>query len=183
MKAKDEANTQRITKGQKKKHVSQMTPEEIAFIKKVVFRSLNEHKNKLVVSTHLIDKMIDYRSDFDHRIALTTLEHLEHTLIEYSHKSKNNGVNIYKRRITVRSQIPQEVELDGKLTSCNMVFVLDMDECVVISSWFNKETYHHNNINWSRYNKNLKIISNNHLRGKRGSKNRNKKNACFRKRG
>lgn len=177
---KDEANSHRVSKNQKKKHVKQMTQDEIAFIKKVVFRALNEHNNKIKVSPHVLDKMMEYRTDYEINAVRAMLEHLDKHLIEYSHKTKN-AVNVYKRRILIRSTEEFEVMLDHKVQPCHLCVVLDIDKCEIITTYWCKAQWQHPNLRMKRYNKNLKIISNTFKRGKRGSKNRNKKNKSFRK--
>lgn len=177
---KDEANTLRKTKHQQKKHISQMTPEEIKVIKKIVFRSLNANNNRIKISTHVIDKMIDKRTDYEVRAVRTMLEHLDQHLIEYSHKTKNR-VNVYKRRILLRSSEEFDVFLDDVVQPANLCVVLDIDTCTVITTYFCKANWHHPNLRMKRYNANLKIISNTYKQGKRGSKNRNKKNKSFKK--
>lgn len=175
MKGKASIGVVRKSGGQKKKHVTQMTPEEITCIKKQVFRALRENNNRIKTQVHLVDKIIDEVTDYDPKAFRQALEGLEHTLIEYSHKEKNNGANIYKKRITVKCKPIYKVILNGELTDCHLIVVMDINKSTVVTSWFNDVSDNHETINWSRYDQNTKIISNNLKNGRRGSKKRNKK--------
>lgn len=165
----------RKTPNQRKKHVKQMTKEEISFVRKVALRALHEHKRKIIVSTHVIDKMIDDRADYNQKRVIIMLENLEKHLVEYSHIEKNNGINVFKRRILLRDNEVVTVDDEGETKQCNLCIVYDIDYCTVITSFYNPVEFTHEKLNWRRYSKSLKIISNTYKKGKRGSKRLNKK--------
>lgn len=146
------------TKAQQKKHVSQMTPEEVNYLQAYAMNGLKRNK-RLQVSAHTINKMIDNHTYCDTNEAKRCLQDLRNTIVEYSVKKYAN--NYRNKRVTVRSKDITMVEMKNETIPCNICYVIDIDKSRIITTFVNKVSDTHDSINMKRYNKDLKIISRN----------------------
>lgn len=146
------------TKAQQKKHVSQMTSEEVNYLQAYTMNGLKRNK-RLQVSSHTINKMIDNHTYCDTNEAKRCLHDLRNTIVEYSVKKYAN--NYRNKRVTVRSKEITLVEMNNETIPCNICYVIDIDKSRIITTFVNKVSDTHESINMTRYNKDLKIISRN----------------------
>lgn len=138
------------TREQVKKHVSQMTKDEVNFL---VNRLRDLDISKLQISYHLQQKFIDK----DENLLVNSLlrEDLADLVVEYNETEQKYGTD---RRVLIR--LPEEILVDLGYFSryCNLCIVYSFVKNKVITAYYNKVGDNHSTIDMSRYDKNLKII-------------------------
>jgi hypothetical protein len=146
----------KATNGQQKKHVTQMTREEISYL---VQKCKNIPLQKVTISKHLLQKGISFKK----ADILTTLQtsNLNSLIIEYNETPKSNGST--DKRVLIRSNISKDVEFETKngkkfTSPAQMCFVISLKTYEVITVYWNKSNDGHTTMDWSRYQKHLKIL-------------------------
>lgn len=143
----------KITPGQRKKHISQMSEREV----KTVIGKLKTLKNPRP-SRHLQEKIDGEGLHIDNELVNETLQNAnENNIIEYNSVVYSNGGR--SRRTLLRSQDSRSVYIpeQRKNVNCNLCFVVDMDKNMIVTSYWNATNDNHNNINWKRYDNSLDI--------------------------
>lgn len=143
------------TKGQVKKHVSQMSKEEIQYLARRV---------KLVSGSY---KWTAHSLDSSRMFNMLTVERLlnspdlEKCIIEYNETPSKKRKGFIEKRVLLRSTFSKEVLLNHKGTSsleeANLCISIDIMTGVVVTAYWNKVTDNHKNIDMRRYNKTLRI--------------------------
>lgn len=137
------------TPGQRKKHISQMTSNEISFL---VYKI--QHLDKIIYSNHLLKKHIT----FNEKTILKTLKssNLKNCIIEYNETPSKDFLD---RRVLIRSEIAENVLINNNnYELCNLCFVLSIVSKKVITVYYNKSNDNHTSLNLNRYDNTLKII-------------------------
>lgn len=138
----------RTTENQEKKHYTQMTNEELTYLKNKLH---NMNKRNLVISTHARDK-----NEFnDADIKQLPFEVTNDMIIEFNRTEKRNFID---KRVTVRSKKVYDVNINGKIEKCNIIAVFSLTTNRVVTVFWNLASDMHESINMSRYNKDLKIL-------------------------
>lgn len=140
----------KTTQNQIKKHITQMTPHETAFIAK---------RLKKVYSNY---KWHPHFSDSSRLFNMMTIERLllspniTDCIIEYNQRGDD-------RRVLLRSTFSSNVTLekDGKRfeADANLCIVIDIYTGVIITAYWNEVTDHHDTVNMNRYTADLRICS------------------------
>ena len=140
----------KTTENQIKKHISQMTSDETAFIAKrlkMVYANYKWHPHFLN-SSRLFNMMTVER--------LLISPNIQDCIIEYNQRGND-------RRVLLRSTFSSNVTLekDGKSyeADANLCLVIDIYTGVIVTAYWNEATDHHDNVNMKRYNAELKICS------------------------
>lgn len=142
--------TVKTTENQVKKHISQMTPEETAFIAKrlkLVYANYKWHPHFLN-SSRLFNMMTVER--------LLISPNIQECIIEYNQRGND-------RRVLLRSTFSSVVTLEKDGASfeadANLCLVIDIYTGVIVTAYWNEANDHHDNVNMKRYNAELKICS------------------------
>lgn len=133
----------KITKGQIKKHCSQFTRKEKEMLVQVV-RSTNT--NNLKYAKHIHREFIN--DTLVKTIQNCTIDNIKDFSISTIHKDD--------LRVLIRSNYQDTVELDGKVTKCNLCFVLALNNNTIITTWYNSINRKKDKVNMNRYT-NFKI--------------------------
>lgn len=131
------------TKGQVKKHYTQCTKTELAYLE-ILLKSLGSLK----LSSHAKKKDITINMD-DIKKALKD-NNLKNTIIEYN---ETNG----DKRVLIRSKERYLTNVNNQLVYCNLCFVVSLIKKEVITAYYNSTKDNHDNVDLRRYNKNLQI--------------------------
>lgn len=134
----------KITKGQVKKHCSQMTTKEKDMLVKVV---RNTNIDNLKYASHIHREFIT--ETLVKTIKNCTPDNIKDFSISTIHKNE--------MRVLIRSNYQDIVELDGKVQKCNLCFVLQLNTNTIITTWYNSINRKKDKVNMNRYCKNLKI--------------------------
>lgn len=159
MQAKDNARYGKPNSKQKRKHITQMSDEEISFIEKTFAENYYANNRKLTISTHVSDKINKGATDIDMSVVTRILHQFKDCLIEYSHITKYQGRCVSDRRVLLRSKEVLKVKMDGHNSKCNFCMVVDIDTCKIVTTWFNHSYYNHHHLRLHRYDENLNIIN------------------------
>lgn len=133
----------KITKGQIKKHCSQFTRKEKEMLVQVV-RSTNT--NNLKYAKHIHREFIN--DTLVKTIQNCTIDNIKDFSISSIHRDD--------LRVLIRSNYQDTVELDGKVTKCNLCFVLALNTNTIITTWYNSINRKKDKVNMNRYT-NFKI--------------------------
>lgn len=133
----------KITKGQIKKHCSQFTRKEKEMLVQVV-RSTNT--NNLKYAKHIHREFIN--DTLIKTIQNCTIDNIKDFSISTIHRDD--------LRVLIRSNYQDTVELDGKVTKCNLCFVLALNNNTIITTWYNSINRKKDKVNMNRYT-NFKI--------------------------
>lgn len=132
-----------ITKGQIKKHYTQCTNDEITYLANRVKSIKN-----IRLSKHAKEKDITININDIKRIIKS--KDLKKCIIEYN---ETNG----DKRVLIRSKEQYPTNVNNSTIYCNLCFVLSLIKKEIVTAYFNSAKDHHDNINFKRYNANLKI--------------------------
>lgn len=136
---------------QMKKHVSQMSQKEQKHLIKSV-----QQLTRLELAQHVFRKVKYDGLDFQPVAIVAVLKHLtSENIIEYNVTLKENGHK--SERLLLRSTEEYPVMIEGEVVVCNLCFSLDITNGDIITVYWNKATDTHDNIDWGRYQANLKI--------------------------
>ena len=138
------------TQNQTKKHVSQMAKEEILFLKRRIKLVYNSYK----WSPHFLKSSRLFNMLTIERLLMTP--NIEDCIIEYNQRDND-------KRVLLRSTFSSNVTLekDGKnyMADANLCIVIDIYTGEIITAYWNEVGDHHDNVNMSRYDSRLKIVS------------------------
>lgn len=76
-------------------------------------------------------------------------------IIEYNTTKKSYGID---KRVVLRSKEVYNVEIGENIIECNLCFVISILSGEVITAYYNNINDNHENIDWARYNENLKVF-------------------------
>ena len=143
----------KITEGQIKKHRTQMSEQELTYIKQVLGPI-----PELKVSEHLERRRKEGKCDFQWTsLAKTLLFQFEEAIIEFNQVFNLDG-SVRGRRVLFRAKHVELAEIKGRgLVPCNLCFVVDIDCKSIITAYYNAVTDNHSSINWKRYDASLSI--------------------------
>lgn len=147
----------KTTKGQKKKHIEQMTREEIAYLKKQI-KLFPTWKAKM--SKHLKRKMVTL--DLNEVEDMLLDRNAERFIVEYNETILESGET--DRRLLLRSDKSRKVKFKTRRkkiveAEANLCFVISLDHYEIITAYWNKVDDGHTNVHWNRYNQSLKIAN------------------------
>ena len=145
----------KVTKGQEKKHIEQMTEEEVAYLKKQIRlfphwkAKKSKHLKRKMVSLDLIeveDMLLDRKA--------------ERFIVEYNETVLDSGE--IDRRLLLRSDKPRMVKFKTRKkkvieAEANLCIVISLDRFEIVTAYWNKVEDAHKTIQWSRYNNQLAI--------------------------
>lgn len=132
------------TKGQQKKHYTQMTQEEIDYLYNEILKI-----SRLRVQSHMWDKIDKYELDaFFVRNILDRIT--KESIVEY-----NNGKRHERRVVLADKRNPIEAS-DG--STMYLTVVIDIDDQYFVTLWVNDINDNHDTLNMNYYDKNLQII-------------------------
>ena len=139
----------KTTVNQQKKHYTQMSKEELTFLKSQI-----QNIKDIKPSWHLENKAsIEYKMEDVFKV-VTDLD-LENRIIEFNTTPSRGAID---KRVLLRSKEVYSVDINGKQTNCNLCFVISIKTHELITVYYNEYNDSHNTIDWKRYDKNLKII-------------------------
>lgn len=133
----------KITKGQIKKHCTQFTRKEKEMLVEVV---RNTNINDLKYANHIHREFLN--DTLVKTIKNCTIDNIKDFSISTIHRDD--------LRVLIRSNYQDTVELDGKVTKCNLCFVLALNTNTIITTWYNNVNRQKKNVNMKRYT-NFKI--------------------------
>lgn len=142
----------KITNNQIKKHFTQMTKNEIEFLKLKIDRI----KNYITVSEHLTSKCNKINT-----LTVNQILNSEYDIIEYNETPNYNGTD---KRVLIRSKMQFDTIFVDTITNlktieqCNICVVISIVSGIIITGYLNKCNDAHYTINFNRYDKNLSII-------------------------
>jgi hypothetical protein len=152
MKASQNIQRGRIkkTKDQIKKHVSQMTQEEIMYLQKRVKMISGNYKwGKHFLENGRLFNMLTIER-------LLNSPNIDECLIEYNERDKD-------KRVLLRSTFSSNVSLEKNgvmyMADANLCIVVDIFTGEVVTAYWNEVGDNHDNVNMRRYNAELKICA------------------------
>lgn len=144
------------TENQKKKHITQMTKKEIAYLKNEL-KLLPSWQAKM--SKHLIKKRVTVNiQDVEDTLVA---QNVADCIVEYNETIDSSGQS--DRRILIRCDIPKMVRFKTRRKNvveamAHLCFVISLDTYSIVTAYWNKISDDHESINWERYSKHLSII-------------------------
>lgn len=133
----------KITKGQIKKHCTQFTRKEKEMLVQIV---RNTNVNDLKYANHIHREFLN--DTLVKTIQNCTIDNIKDFSISTIHRDD--------LRVLIRSNYQDTVELDGKVTKCNLCFVLALNNNTIITTWYNSINRKKDKVNMNRYT-NFKI--------------------------
>lgn len=134
-----------VTEGQEKKHITQMTKDEVMAITNKLY-SLNIGQTKL--SFHLQEKL-DSEELSIYKSQMVRLL-LDFEIIEYNNTRGQS-------RVLLRGLSKEDTLVDGVIKKSNLCIVWNLDTNNIVTAYWNCISDNHNTIDLRRYNANLKI--------------------------
>lgn len=141
--------TVRKTNNQFKKFVTQFKGDD--FEKCLIAINNTLHK-KIYASSHLKRKSA---VSYDMKEICDVLKSNKFDIIEYNYVQYSDHRD---NRVVVKSWDSYNVNVDGKDTECNMIFVLSVTNHQIVTLWYNSIDDDHKTLNMSRYNKNIEVV-------------------------
>lgn len=145
----------KLTKNQKKKHIEQMTEEEVDHLKKQIrlFPTWQLKKSK-----HLKRKMVSL--NLDEVEAMLLDRKAERFIIEYNETVLPSGDT--DRRLLLRSDKSRMVRFRTRRKKvverrANLCFVISLNRYELVTAYWNKVDDSHETIQWNRYSDQLAI--------------------------
>ena len=138
------------TENQLKKHITQMSADEISFLKRRLKQVYTSYKwsPHFASSSRLFNMMTIER--------LLRTPDIENCIIEYNQRDND-------KRVLLRSEFSSNVmlEKDGVnyLTDANLCIVIDIFTGEIITAYWNEVGDNHSNVNMKRYTADLQICS------------------------
>lgn len=146
----------KVTNGQIKKNVKQMTLEEKSYLKAKLYAMTQLDRTKITMTQHCLDK----GTNMSLVEMMSILE--DCTLIDFNYNTLDES-----RRVVIRSNKiykvtdPEATSKKAKKIKSFCKLVIDIDTNTIITTWMNKvedEEKKNVNLNMSRYDANLQII-------------------------
>ena len=143
----------KITEGQVKKHRTQMSEQELMYIKQELGPI-----PELKISQHLEQRRKEGKCEFQLiSLAKTLLFQFEEAIVEFNQIFNLDG-SVRGRRVLFRAKHVELADIRGcGLVPCNLCFVVDIDCKSIVTAYYNAVTDNHANINWTRYDASLSI--------------------------
>lgn len=142
----------KVTEGQRKKHVSQMSEYELHRLCRRI-----KGVKRIRVSRHLKQKVENKEVSFTYSMIWDVLNNIHKThVVEY------NRTSFYDKeesRVLLRTQKSYPVKIDeiGEVR-CNLCFVLSINRGNIVTAYWNEVDDNHTTINLERYDENLKMV-------------------------
>lgn len=145
----------KVTKGQQKKHIQQMTTDEVAYLRKEI-RYFPHWKVKQ--SKHLKRKMVSLNLQEVEDMLLD--RKAERFIVEYNETVLPTGDT--DRRLLLRSDKSRIVRFKTRNKEvvearANLCIVVSLDRFEIVTAYWNKVEDAHKTIQWHRYNEQLAI--------------------------
>ena len=142
----------KVTQGQRKKHVSQMSDYEL----RRLCRRIKGIK-RLNASWHLSQKMKKKEISFTYEMIYDVLKNIHKShIIEYNLSMFNEQE---ESRVLLRTHKSYPVQIDGKgQVYCNLCFVIALNTGRIVTAYWNDAKDNHKSINLNRYDEKLEII-------------------------
>lgn len=139
----------RRTYKQEKKHYTQLSKEELIYLKKKIYSIRN-----IKPSWHLVEKndILIRKSDI---LKVLRDSEIKDLIIEYNVTPNFHGVD---KRVVLRSREEYTVDTGDNVVQCNLCFVISILKGEIITAYYNNINDNHETINWARYNKDLKVF-------------------------
>lgn len=141
--------TVRKTSNQFKKFVTQFKGDDF---EKCLIAINNTLHNRIYASSHLRRKSA---VSYDMKEICKVLKSNKFDIIEYNYVEYPDHRD---NRVVVKSWDSYNVNVDGKDTECNMIFVLSVTNHQIVTLWYNSIDDDHKTLNMSRYNKNIEVV-------------------------
>ena len=141
--------TVRKTNNQFKKFVTQFKGDD--FEKCLIAINNTLHK-KIYASSHLRRKSA---VSYSMKEICDVLKSGKYDIIEYNYVQYSDYRD---NRVVVKSWDSYNVNVDGKDTECNMIFVLSVTNNQIVTLWYNNVDDNHNTLNMKRYDKNIEVV-------------------------
>jgi hypothetical protein len=136
-------NNVKVTPDQQKKHVKQMTMQELQYLQDKL-NALNTAKTAF--SNHFFDKGLDV-TDLQ---VINILQKKNYEVIEYNETPMRFDDRL-DRRVLIRTNIVNTRHLA-------LCIVVSLTTNTIVTGYYNETTDNHQSLNWSRYNKALVIV-------------------------
>lgn len=136
------------TENQRKKHITQMSSDEISFLKRRLKQVYTSYKwsPHFASSSRLFNMMTIER--------LLRTPDIEDCIIEYNERGNDRRVLL---RSTFASQVLLEKEGKNYETDANLCIVIDIYSGEIVTAYWNEVGDNHDNVNMKRYTADLKI--------------------------
>lgn len=141
--------TVRKTNNQFKKFVTQFKEGEF---ERCLIAINNTLHSRIYASSHLRKKSA---VSYDMKEICDVLKSNKFDIIEYNYVQYPDHRD---NRVVVKSWDSYNVNVDGKDTECNMIFVLSVTNHQIVTLWYNSIDDDHKTLNMSRYNKNIEVV-------------------------
>lgn len=152
MKASQKINRGHIkgTKNQIKKHITQMSQDEISFLSRRIKMISGSYRfgKHFLTSGRLINMMTIER--------LLNSINIQDCIIEYNQRDNDKRVLL---RSTFSSSVTLEKNGVNYLADANLCLVIDIYTGIIVTAYWNEVGDNHNNVNMRRYTSTLKICS------------------------
>ena len=134
---------------QQKKHVSQLSKQELALIaKQLITKTFTQ---PLTLSRHLQTKIDFEEVDLIEPMIDSIIDNPMASLIEYSRLRDEN-------RVLLRSSLTYPMMLDNKLCNTALCIVIDINTSEIVTAYYNHANDNHCHLHLDKYNKNLTVI-------------------------
>ena len=149
LKGEIKKGTVRKTNNQFKKFVTQFKGDDF---EKCLIAINNTLHNRIYASSHLRRKSA---VSYDMKEICNVLKSGKYDIIEYNYVQY---LEHRDNRVVVKSWDSYQVNVEGKDTECNMIFVLSVTNHQIVTLWYNSIDDDHKTLNMSRYNKNIEVV-------------------------
>lgn len=134
---------------QQKKHVSQLSTQELALIaKQLITKTFTQ---PLTISRHLQTKIDFEEVDLIEPMLDSIIDNPMASLIEYSRLRNEN-------RVLLRSSLTYPMMLDTKLCNTALCIVIDINTSEIVTAYYNHANDNHQHLHLDKYDKNLTVI-------------------------
>lgn len=147
----------KTTPFQKKKHITQMSKKEEAYLRKC----LSDMIYKLEFSKHLENKRRKGKLLFSKNNINDMIVSDEYDIIEYNETWVDNHTTL-SRRVLIRGNNVEDVHAYTPIGTlhmlCNLCAVIDFERGKIVTAYWNAADDNHDTLDFNRYDKNLQII-------------------------
>ena len=146
----------RETENQKKKHVEQMTPQEVQYLE---MRLKQIDARRVYISNHVREKDVSFNLEEIQKVL--NREDVKNLIVEYNETIMTGDWLDF--RVLLRTDEVKNVTFFGTKripfeAPANMCFVISLKTLKVITVYWNKANDGHRGMDWTRYDKNLLIV-------------------------
>lgn len=136
------------TNNQIKKHISQMSFIELNNI--VNFFKNETIKHDITLSNHLKEKIMNNEVVLNTPMLANIFDNVNQSIIEYN-------VTNDKPRLLLRSLAQENILIDNQYQNTNLCIVIDLLNFSIITAYHNLANDYHSEIDYDRYDENMKI--------------------------